>query len=86
MQASYLQTLMSWFCFVDVDDVEEDTVDDLSSPLELDPNFPLANGGFDLPSSCSGRLTAAASMTKCFEEDSLYPCRILIYQLSLIKV
>ncbi|KAI6696596.1 hypothetical protein NL676_016715 [Syzygium grande] len=48
----------------DDDDVEEDTVDDLSSPLKLDPNFPLANGGFDLPSSCSGRLTASVPMTK----------------------
>lgn len=76
MQVSYLLTLISWFCFVDVDDVEEDAVDDLSSPLELDPNFPRANDGFDQPSSCSGRLTAAVSMTKSFEEDSLYPYRV----------
>ncbi|KAL3755487.1 hypothetical protein ACJRO7_002526 [Eucalyptus globulus] len=74
---SYLQTLISWFCFVDVDDVEEDTVDDLLSSLKLDPNSPLSNDGFEQPSSCSGRLTAAASMTKSFEEDSLYPCQSL---------
>lgn len=60
MQVSYVQTLTSWFCFIDVDDVEEDIVDDLSSPLELYPNFPLSNDGFDQPSSCSGRLTAVS--------------------------
>ncbi|XP_056158782.1 uncharacterized protein LOC115666419 isoform X2 [Syzygium oleosum] len=71
---------------VDDDDVEEDTVDDLLSPLELDPNFPLANGGFDLPSSCSGRLTAAASMTKCFEEDSLFDDSISLKRLGISDV
>ncbi|KAI6696591.1 hypothetical protein NL676_016710 [Syzygium grande] len=70
----------------DDDDVEEDTVDDLLSPLELDPNFPLAKGGFDLPSSCSGRLTAAASMMKCFEEDSLFDDSISLKRLGISDV
>ncbi|XP_039155931.1 uncharacterized protein LOC108954122 [Eucalyptus grandis] len=69
-----------------VDDVEEDTVDDLSSPLELDPNSPLSNDGFDRPSSCSGRLTAAVSMTKSFEEDSLFDDSISLKRLGISDV
>ncbi|XP_056158786.1 uncharacterized protein LOC130134901 [Syzygium oleosum] len=82
-----LEERLTSFGYVpDVDDVEEGMVDDLSSPLELDPNFPLANDGFDLPSSCSGRLTAAASMTKCFEEDSLFDDSISLKRLGISDV
>ncbi|KAL3755482.1 hypothetical protein ACJRO7_002522 [Eucalyptus globulus] len=86
VQVNYLQTLISWFCFVDVDDVEEDTVDDLLSSLKLDPNSPLSNDGFEQPSSCSGRLTAAASMTKSFEEDSLFDDSISLKRLGISDV
>ncbi|XP_056158788.1 uncharacterized protein LOC115667102 isoform X2 [Syzygium oleosum] len=80
------ERLKSFGYVPDVDDVEEGMVDDLSSPLELDPNFPLANGGFDLPSSCSGRLTAAVSMTRCFEEDSLFDDSISLKRLGISDV
>ncbi|XP_030512524.2 uncharacterized protein LOC115726681 isoform X1 [Rhodamnia argentea] len=77
------ERLKSFGYVPNVDNDEEDAIDDLSSPIELDPNFPLANGGFDQPSSCSGRLTAAASMTKSFEEDSLFDDSISLKRLGI---
>lgn len=77
------ERLKSFGYVPDVDDVEEDTVDDLSSALELDP---LSSDGFDQPSSCSERLTAASSMTKSFEEDSLFDDSISLKRLGISDV
>ncbi|KAF7851996.1 hypothetical protein BT93_L1689 [Corymbia citriodora subsp. variegata] len=80
------ERLQSFGYVPDVDDVEEDTFGDLLTPLELDPNFPLAYPGFDQPSLCSGRLTAAASMTKSFEDDSLFDDSISLKRLGISDV